>query len=1534
MNFPYPKRDPPEFTNLKKIHSKYEQTSACMAVWSKNALMFRCRDCGFLPSMSLCSECFFAADHTGHDISIEISGGGGACDCGLSSVMKKEFFCQNHKADETMKSFVKPYPEFLTCGALNTIPIIFKMLSTECFYQLGIIQETNSSHLAPELSKGLRILNEFADISFLTKKLLVDYLLQPQSFPSKRDISSIEKYIKYLKSERWLSDYSRNRWTANDSSPENFDLFKPENLASEFFSTRLRELFFWMIVFGYPEELVSFFLSLFHEQRYKEQLFLCALDFYPLAYYIIHRESTRFGLASNDRHASEKLNHLFQRISQLNVQLFVSSELVNFALEKRPNAVQNIFKLVYLGLLDESGNPLDFQAFAKIDNENAHFSDLKLKAHWTYCADLANMLATPSAQSAFFTDVQTFIEIVKILQTSMIITRKDKEMVAYDNFDHFFDVLLMMKDVINNQISAIFYRDEWLDQLTPEQLENAFLYIKSGFRAVLEKSGNSSENKKDEVENAEVSQAEKLSSLDIPDSTFSFLSSKISDTSNEVKTITFSLPLQRFVSTFLYKIVTKVSTNQALSLLKELDIQESWFSGIIDLARSSFEIHQNMWVYNGEKLKHLIRFHQHQFFCHWFIDADIHFIQLYLSTLDTQEQTDKFVEYYLAKFSNFNENYGVTCMKEFLSEKFPDALESMPNQSKEDQLKQDYIGESAINFLLEILSSREYMSMLSKEERCKYEIVSCLATKAKPEPHSVFTKQMWMISDAQAPYYLSYTKIVDEMYPEVTKKVENSCFDVTDFAWENYFCPVLTAQRCKNLNELQNAFQRFEQFKQQKNAKVTYDASCLPTVLLSPIRDLYLPVKRILYSKVLWKTIISKILYDNAPGNSRHIKPFNTPKYLYYAFWLIENALANADTRDLSWLRFWNHSPWDDKKTALSCLFGIYQDAFQKEKYQDLLAKKELELLDEITGDNETIRIGVKEVKIDQELLPEPYYYDEKNQMRIREIPPFQKFSRIGKIFRIFTAIVKLKDVNLNAQIYKLFNEKIDLKPIPIDDSSKEKKKAKALRGFNKMVKRMKMKSINFGEMEDVTNQDEDLEHSEFTNYQNSLSDIYSQYPIYEDISTIKCVICNQNCFDISETNLKINPIGLVCRIDPIIATDEDEIISNGEQVEPDEELRQSLSKAHFSSDYFRNITTCGHYIHAKCAEPLKNITPSRLLMNASDNPQNFSCPVCRQSSNHVLVLNDCTPIQNGQIIHPASDSSPWHNIFDLVNPETYPRLCEKIKNTAPVDILYGLLRFQVERLNRNSLLTEGNAVHITRHVPMRALLLKLALYDVTYKGDKVDFISNCRIKIFLSKLVKNFPFTENQYLTWTENLVKNSSSELLDLQMAALLYQQLFSVEKITTIESSSPETEQKMLLKYLKIENENIKIRSDIKFVPKKLTKPEKDFIRLFHDQISPLEMLKQPEDFCPAICLCCGEEIMNNTPANTSLPPGNLFILKQQEMIVHSKIHNCHAVYLDIRSTWVYIIRGTQLGPLENFFINLTILICLKFSKNYLF
>jgi len=70
------------------IVSHYDDATVCGLVWTKNFVAYRCRTCGISPCMSLCSDCFHAGDHTGHDFNMFRSGAGGACDCGDSTVMK------------------------------------------------------------------------------------------------------------------------------------------------------------------------------------------------------------------------------------------------------------------------------------------------------------------------------------------------------------------------------------------------------------------------------------------------------------------------------------------------------------------------------------------------------------------------------------------------------------------------------------------------------------------------------------------------------------------------------------------------------------------------------------------------------------------------------------------------------------------------------------------------------------------------------------------------------------------------------------------------------------------------------------------------------------------------------------------------------------------------------------------------------------------------------------------------------------------------------------------------------------------------------------------------------------------------------------------------------------------------------------------------------------------------------------------------------------------------------------------------------
>ncbi|VDP95385.1 unnamed protein product [Echinostoma caproni] len=68
---------------------EYDYSARCSLVWTTNYFAYRCRTCGISSSMSLCSSCFTAGNHVGHDFNKFKSLAGGACDCGDSSVMKE-----------------------------------------------------------------------------------------------------------------------------------------------------------------------------------------------------------------------------------------------------------------------------------------------------------------------------------------------------------------------------------------------------------------------------------------------------------------------------------------------------------------------------------------------------------------------------------------------------------------------------------------------------------------------------------------------------------------------------------------------------------------------------------------------------------------------------------------------------------------------------------------------------------------------------------------------------------------------------------------------------------------------------------------------------------------------------------------------------------------------------------------------------------------------------------------------------------------------------------------------------------------------------------------------------------------------------------------------------------------------------------------------------------------------------------------------------------------------------------------------------
>ncbi|KAI8350145.1 hypothetical protein BD560DRAFT_456328 [Blakeslea trispora] len=93
--------------NLNKIQEEPEywetqRGKQCGHLFKKGESVYRCRNCGLDDTCVMCSKCFHATNHEGHDVKIWISrGAGGCCDCGDPEAWKTELNCAIHSLHPT-----------------------------------------------------------------------------------------------------------------------------------------------------------------------------------------------------------------------------------------------------------------------------------------------------------------------------------------------------------------------------------------------------------------------------------------------------------------------------------------------------------------------------------------------------------------------------------------------------------------------------------------------------------------------------------------------------------------------------------------------------------------------------------------------------------------------------------------------------------------------------------------------------------------------------------------------------------------------------------------------------------------------------------------------------------------------------------------------------------------------------------------------------------------------------------------------------------------------------------------------------------------------------------------------------------------------------------------------------------------------------------------------------------------------------------------------------------------------------------------
>lgn len=87
---------------IKTIRSFNKRPTVCGRLFKSEEPTYFCRDCCVDPTCVLCTECFLQSEHRKHRYKMNISAGGGYCDCGDSEAWKQYVHCSIHAPNDDL----------------------------------------------------------------------------------------------------------------------------------------------------------------------------------------------------------------------------------------------------------------------------------------------------------------------------------------------------------------------------------------------------------------------------------------------------------------------------------------------------------------------------------------------------------------------------------------------------------------------------------------------------------------------------------------------------------------------------------------------------------------------------------------------------------------------------------------------------------------------------------------------------------------------------------------------------------------------------------------------------------------------------------------------------------------------------------------------------------------------------------------------------------------------------------------------------------------------------------------------------------------------------------------------------------------------------------------------------------------------------------------------------------------------------------------------------------------------------------------
>ncbi|XP_045478273.1 E3 ubiquitin-protein ligase Ubr3 isoform X3 [Harmonia axyridis] len=300
---------PDEYANTVR---KYDNATTCGLVWTPNFVAYRCRTCGISPCMSLCTDCFKKGDHHRHDFNMFLSQAGGACDCGDTSVMKEQGFCDRHGPNKRKNKGTAPADLMLVAEAMMP-RILFRLIlhlrdNSKNGLNEGFNKEGNSY-----ADSFINMLFDFNNMGGLMRRVMTNALTNPQKYRELNEIpdKADAEYIQYLIQSRNIYEEA----VRTVPNPPPLDEYRdcPSLQEHLVHKTLLEELVFWTVKLEFPQKVVCLLLHLLPDPEYKEALTKAFVLHYSRIPMMLER--------SNDP------DTLSNRVVHVSVQLFSNESL-------------------------------------------------------------------------------------------------------------------------------------------------------------------------------------------------------------------------------------------------------------------------------------------------------------------------------------------------------------------------------------------------------------------------------------------------------------------------------------------------------------------------------------------------------------------------------------------------------------------------------------------------------------------------------------------------------------------------------------------------------------------------------------------------------------------------------------------------------------------------------------------------------------------------------------------------------------------------------------------------------------------------------------------------------------------------------------------------------------------------------------------------------------------------------------------------------------------------------------------------------